>query len=93
MAYNTETNVLEEIKEFNVGCERYNKMDEEEHSACLPAKYPNYKLLCQTDIDYVAELEKVAEEVAAESLDDGGDDYEDDVLKAIYDLYALYWTL
>ena len=85
MAFNTETDVLEEIKEFNVSCE-----SNEDHSACLSMNYPNYKLLCQTDIDYVAELELVAEEVAAESLEDGGDDYEEDALKAIYDLYALY---
>jgi len=85
MAFNTETDVLEEIEEFNVSCE-----SNEGHSACLSMNYPNYKLLCQTDIDYVAELELVAEEVAAESLEDGGDDYEEDALKAIYDLYALY---
>ena len=48
-------------------------------------KYPNFQIICQNDIDYVAALEQVAEQVAEENLEE---DY-DEVLKSIYDLYSL----
>ena len=85
MAYNSETDDTRDILDFNIRCERPGKMSWKENSECNSMKYPNFQIICQNDIDYVAALEQVAEQVAEENLEE---DY-DEVLKSIYDLYSL----
>ena len=93
MAYNSAKDTLEEAEQFNMQCHRTGKLGWKAPSICMSMSYPNYDLVCQNDIDYVAELEKVAEQVAAESLDESVDDYVADVLNDIYQLYYnFYWA-
>ena len=93
MAYNSAKDTLEEAEQFNMQCHRTSKLGWKAPSICMSMSYPNYDLVCQNDIDYVAELEKVAEQVAAESLDESVDDYVADVLNDIYQLYYnFYWA-
>ena len=91
MAYNSAKDTLEETDQFNMQCHRTSKLGWKAPSVCMSMSYPNYDLVCQNDIDYVAELEQVAEQVAAESLDESVDDYVADVLSDIYELYYNFY--